>query len=74
MLHQAQGLPTHITENAYNAEEKEFKKSCGVIHVSKLPRNANIISSHVLYKIENPDDGSKKCKARIAPHGNRDQD
>lgn len=74
MLHEAQGLPTHITENAYKVEETEFRKSCENIHITNIPDDANILSSHVLYKIKDLDDGSKRCKARIAPHGNRDQE
>ena len=37
-----------------------------------MPGNANVISSHVLYKIKELDDKSLLCKARIAPHGDKD--
>lgn len=74
LLHQAQGLPTHITENAYATEEDNFVKTCTKVHVSKVPNNANVIGSHVLYKVKELDDGSKICKARIAPHGNKDKE
>ena len=73
LLHQAQGLPTAVTLNAYEAERKKFMKECKKVHVSKVPATANVISSHVLYKIKDLDDGFLQCKARIAPHGNKDK-
>lgn len=49
-----------------------FKKSVCFIKIDDVPKNANIISSHVIYKIKISDDASLKLKARIAPHGNED--
>lgn len=40
---------------------------------SNLPPDANTIS-HVAYKFKLNDDLSLKLKARIAPHGNEDND
>ena len=74
MLHEAQGLPTHVTQNAYSVEEYQFVKNSSQIHVSEVPDTANVISSHVLYKIKQLDDGSRLCKARISPHGNKDRE
>lgn len=37
-----------------------------------VPRHANVISSHVIYKIKSGEDGSKSLRATICPHGNRD--
>lgn len=37
-----------------------------------MPLNANVISSHVIYKFKTSEDGSYTLKARIVPHGNRD--
>ena len=70
LLSHAQGLPTSITQNAYSAEECSFLANCE--HISRVPSTANVISSHVLYKIKELDDGKLLCKARIAPHGNKD--
>lgn len=39
-----------------------------------MPRFANVIASHVLYEVKEDDDGRKKIKARITPHGNRDKE
>eukprot|EP00171_Calliarthron_tuberculosum_P022021 IDg22021t1 len=74
MLHQSQGLPSYVTQNAFEKEEKSFKKTVREVHVQNVPSNANVISSHVIYKVKILDDGSKLMKARIAPHGNKDRD
>ena len=42
--------------------------------MAKVPKNANVIGSHVLYKVKELDDGNKICKARNAPHGNGDKE
>lgn len=72
LLHHAQGLPSHVTVNAYKKEEENFLKTVKKVYISNVPKDANIISSHVLYKVKILDDGSKLVKARIAPHGNKD--
>ena len=43
-----------------------------VVHVSKVPKSANIISSHTLYKAKSNDNSEFNIKARIVPHGNLD--
>lgn len=44
------------------------------VHVSDIPSDSNVITSHVLYKVKAADDASKMLKARIAPHSNRDEE
>lgn len=39
---------------------------------SDLPKLANIISSHVIFKVKKNDDGTLKRKDRIVVHGNKD--
>ena len=39
-----------------------------------LPAHANIISSHVVYKVKNEEGNTKRLKARLCPHGNRDRE
>ena len=73
-LSEAQDLPSFVTQNAYEREQSSFMKTVQEVHVSKIPPNSNIISSHVLYKVKTLDDGSRIVKARIARHGNRDKD
>jgi len=73
LFYHAQGLPQFVVQNAYKCEEDSFRKTVRSVHVSNVPQNANVISSHVLYKVKKMDDGSMKIKARIAPHGNKDK-
>lgn len=42
------------------------------VREADLPQSANIISSHVVYKVKTEEDKSMRLKARICPHGNRD--
>ena len=67
----AQELPTFPT---YKQEEDIFKKTVRMVHVSKVPSDANVITSHVIYKVKLNDDASLKIRARIAPHGDKDTD
>lgn len=72
MQFQAQGLPSFPLSNAYKEEEDTLKRTVQMVHISKVPKDANIITSHVIYKVKPNDDGSSKVKARIAPHNNQD--
>lgn len=72
LRYRAQGFPTFPLLNAYNSEEEDFKKTVKTVPIELVPKNANVISSHVTYKVKVNDDKSLKLKARIAPHGNED--
>ncbi len=74
MQQHAEGLPGHVLHNAYKKQVESFMKQVRLVPVHQIPKNANIISSHVLYKVKILDDGSKSIKARIAPHGNKDKE
>ena len=74
MKFQAQGLPLYPLINSYQLEEDSFIKTVKLVHVSDVPKDANIITSHVIYKVKSNDDGTYKMKARIAPHGNKDKE
>ena len=73
MLHQAQGLPPHPVLNAFHDEEVKFLKTVRQVPIDKVPKNSNVITSHLIYKVKANDDGSFKMKARIAPHGIKDK-
>ena len=73
MSYQAQGLEFFSLKNAY-VKEEVFKKTVRMVHKSKIPKDANIILSHVIYKVKINDDGSQKLKAHIASHGYKDKD
>lgn len=70
----AEGLQTFLIQNAFQREEESFKKHVKEVHVSQVPSNANVVSSHVLYKVKKLDNDSLLCKARMAPHGKRDNE
>ena len=70
---QAQGLPSFVLDNAYSEQEKKYLEHAKKIHVSKIPKKSNIITSHTLYKVKSNDEGKLYIKARIVPHGNRDK-
>ena len=74
LLHQAEGLPLHLMWNAYHDEALRFLKTVREIPVHEVPKNSNIIASHVIYKLKEMDDESFKMKARIAPNGNKGKD
>ena len=40
----------------------------------QVPRYANVITSHVVYKLKTDENGNRKLKARIVPHGNHDDE
>lgn len=72
LRYQAQAYPDSVLLEAYTAEESDFKRTVNIIPLAEIPTNANIISSHTIYKIKVNDDQSLKLKARIAPHSNED--
>ena len=49
-------------------------KTVREVQIEKVPKNSNIITSHVIYRVKENNDGSLKMRARIAPHGNKDKD
>lgn len=70
LRHQAQAFPQFSLAAAYAQEENDFTKSAKTVPLCEIPSTANIISSHVLYKIKVNDDLSLKQKALIAPYRN----
>lgn len=39
-----------------------------------VPRTANVITSHVVYKLKTDEQGARMMKVRIVPHGNHDDE
>lgn len=72
MRHEAQGFSQAAIMSAYQREEDVFLENVKIVRRTTIPTDANIISSHTLYKLKVNDDSSLKLKARIAPHGNED--
>lgn len=74
LLHHAQGFEQSVLHNAYEREEQKYIATVKRVQRRQVPRDANIVSSHVVYKIKVEDDDSLPLKARIAPQGNEDSD
>lgn len=72
LKNQAQGFPQFCLQSAYSVEQPGFKRTIQTISFDDVLRNANIISSHLLYNIRTNNDRSLKIKAHVAPYGNRD--
>ena len=60
--------------NAYSDEELKFLKNVREVPIHEVPKNSNTMTSHVIYKVKENDDGSFKMKARIAPQSNKDKE
>eukprot|EP00177_Eucheuma_denticulatum_P007832 GFKZ01014258.1.p1 GENE.GFKZ01014258.1~~GFKZ01014258.1.p1 ORF type:complete len:1202 (-),score=97.36 GFKZ01014258.1:1881-5486(-) len=65
--------PSWILEEAFKAEH-DSNWAGAYVNVSEenIPRDANIVRSHTVYKVKVDESGDKKLKARICPHGNED--
>ena len=48
MLHQVEGLPPHPVWNAYQEEQQKFMKTVREVPIHKIPKDSNIITSHVI--------------------------
>ena len=74
MLRDLEFAPPWLVKEAYDIEESNWQGVYEVIDESSVPKNTNVVSSHVAYKIKVSENGSLTLKARICPHGNRDKD
>lgn len=52
MGYRAQSFPSVPLLNAYNTKEDEFAKTVKTMPIEEVPTNANVISSHVIYKVK----------------------
>lgn len=65
--------PGWIVEKAMKAEHDEnWVEAYEEVPESGLRNNADVISSHLVFKVKTNDDGSLKLKGRIVVYGNRD--
>lgn len=67
MWHHAQSFEDHVLHNAYHREEAAFPDKAQQVSQLFLPEDFNVISSHVLYKVEVSDDWTLALKACVAP-------
>lgn len=70
-----EGAPSWLIDKAIKDEiEDAWKDAFHEVPDQQVPMNANVISSHIIYEVKVDEKGAKRLKARLRPHGNRDQD
>lgn len=74
LWHHSQGFDQSAIVSAYDAEERDYTKNMKRVSRHEVPRDVNIVSSHVMYTIKVEDDDSLRSKARIVPHANEESD
>lgn len=63
--------PPWILHDSLKTEhESNWKDAYIEVQDRNIPRNANVISSHVVYKLKTDELGTSRLKSRIVPHGN----
>lgn len=68
-----QSAPSWLTHKALTEEHNNnWATAYEEISEKDIPEGANVISSHVVYKIKTDEKGEHRLKARICPHGNKD--
>ena len=67
--------PPFIMDDAFKTEHtSNWLDAYEEVTESDVPRYANVITSHVVYKLKTDEDGTRKMKARLVPHGNHDNE
>jgi len=67
--------PPWIVQEAFDTKhQSNWKDAYELVDEVDVPRNANVITSHVVYKVKTNEANEKNLKARIVPHGNHDKE
>ena len=70
-----ENAPPWLVQKALGEEiDIAWKGAYEEVPESEVPMGANVITSHVVYKVKNEEGGRKRLKARLCPHGNRDKE
>ena len=68
-----ENAPSWILDAAMKSEkESKWRDAYVPVFEKDLPKDAKVISSHIVYKIKSDEAAILKMKARLCPHGNRD--
>lgn len=51
LQHQAQSLPLFVSSLAYNAKKQDLRNTAEYLLLNNITEDANVISSHIVYKI-----------------------
>lgn len=66
--------PSWVLDSALQEElQSNWKDAYDTVDDREIGNNANVIPSHVLYKVKNEEHNTKRMKARLCPNGNRDR-
>lgn len=67
--------PPWVLEEAFEREHNSNWSDAYVcVPEAEVERKANLITSHVVYKVKTDEKSERTMKARIVPHGNRDKE
>lgn len=72
LAHHEQEFSYYIMQQAYVKEKESFKKTGCIVPRAQVDSSANIISSHVLYRIKIDNNKVLELKTRVASHGFED--
>ena len=65
--------PSWLLEEAFKKEhDTNWADAYEWVSEYDVPRRANVITSHVVYKLKTDETGNRELKARIVPHGTYD--
>ena len=65
--------PPWLLEQAFEMEhESNWVEAYEQVGERDIPAHANVITSHMVYKLKTDEIGNRDLKARIVPHGNHD--
>lgn len=65
--------PPWLVEEAFNTEHSSnWVDAYAEVDENEVPADANVITSHVIYKVKTDENEVLKLKGRIVPHGNKD--
>lgn len=68
-------VPSWLLDEAVEEElAQNWQGAYELVGINSLPPDANVIASHVVFKVKDNQDGSLRLKARLVLHGNRDKD
>lgn len=66
--------PRIVTDSHKSEHESNWDDVCIEVNEQDVSKNANVTRSYVVYKIKTAEDGIRRLKTRIVPHGNHDDE
>lgn len=70
-----EGMPDWITKKSMDLEVTEnWASVTEEVSAQEMPRDANLLSTHFVFKIKKTEQDERMLKARLVVHGNRDEE